>query len=127
MISSIIEKASKNDDILALWLYGSRAKGNVGSNSDYDLAIFFASYEPNPLDRRLRPELLALNWSEQLGLDDSKISILDIENAQIPIAMEVISTGKLLVNKDPAKEMFLTQRIMSKWELDYQYHYRHHG
>ncbi|RLV60016.1 nucleotidyltransferase domain-containing protein [Parashewanella curva] len=127
MISEIIKKASQQADIAALWLYGSRAKGNATIKSDYDLAVIFSKYEHNPLERRLRPETLALQWSDQLGLNTDQLSILDLEVAPIPLAMEVISTGKLLVNKDPAKEMFLTQKIMSKWELDYQYHYRHYG
>ena len=49
-------------EVLVLWLYGSRAKGNAGPLSDWDLAVALAPVKlADPLENRLRPELLALD------------------------------------------------------------------
>jgi hypothetical protein len=58
---------------------------------------------------------------------EGKISVLDIEIAPIPLAMAVLTTGRQLLSRNQSKELFVTQRILSKWELDYQYHYKVYG
>ncbi|RDL45155.1 nucleotidyltransferase domain-containing protein [Marinomonas piezotolerans] len=130
MNSSITDKlvtlASETKNISALWLYGSRAKGNHRPDSDYDLAVLFTDWVEDPLDRRLRPELLAMNWSKKLGLTEDKLSIVDIQNAPIPLAMNTIS-GKLLYCGDDDARLSAEGIIMSKAELDYQYHLKHFG
>jgi len=123
--SQILELAYNDVDIDALWLYGSYAKGNSGLHSDIDLAVMFANVEPDLLSRRLRPELLALEWCQYLQLAEGKLSILDIQHAAIPLSMGVLQTGQLLFNKSPDKEFRVTGSIMSQWELDYAYHYQH--
>ena len=126
MIDSIVSLAKVDDSIEAMWLYGSRAKGNASKESDYDLAVLFRQFEQNPLQRRTRPECLALDWVQSLGLPEGKISVLDIEIAPIPLAMAVLTTGRQLLSRNHSKELFVTQRILSKWELDYQYHYKNY-
>ena len=51
-IKSIEQLASSNSDIEVLWLYGSRARGQASSTSDYDLAIAFTDYIEDPVERR---------------------------------------------------------------------------
>jgi len=119
--------ANEENDIDALWLYGSHAKGNAGTDSDVDLAVIFKSYIPDILDRRLRPEVMAIEWIAQLDLADNSLSIVDINNCPVPLAMGILQTGQLLINKSPTHEFNSTRRIMSKWELDYQYHYKTYG
>ena len=126
-LQKIIELAENEPSIDALWLYGSHAKGNASEHSDIDLAVIFSDHIENILDRRLRPELLALEWQNQLQLPENGLSILDMEHAAIPIAMGVLQTGKLLINKNPTHEFTCSRRIMSMWELDYQYHYKVFG
>jgi predicted nucleotidyltransferase len=68
IISTIKQLAEQNPDILIVWLYGSRAKGNAHRFSDYDLAVAFKSFIKNdPLEKRLRPECLALDWQQALA------------------------------------------------------------
>ncbi|WP_258132705.1 nucleotidyltransferase domain-containing protein [Aliivibrio sifiae] len=70
LIDSIVSLAKMDDSIEAMWLYGSRAKGNASKESDYDLAVLFRQFEQDPLQlqRRTRPECLALDWVHSLGL-----------------------------------------------------------
>ena len=126
-LQSLIDCVNSSDDIDALWLYGSHAKKSAGPESDIDLAVLFSCYDTNPLERRVRPELLAIEWQQQLNLKDGDISVLDLEIAPVPLAMSVLQTGKLLVNKNRSHEFRVSQEIMSKWEIDYQYHYKNYG
>ena len=57
---SIIQLEQKNQEIKLLWLYGSQAQGTAHEGSDIDLAIVFKTWEHNVVERRLRPELLAI-------------------------------------------------------------------
>ncbi len=93
--------------------------------SDIDLAVAFKTWEKDVIERRLRPELLALDWQNKLNLPEGKLSILDINAAPIPLAMSVLKNGELLLSKNASRQFQEQQRIMSKWEIDYLYHYRH--
>jgi predicted nucleotidyltransferase len=123
----LLELAYSDNDIDALWLYGSHAKGDNGAHSDIDLAVLFRIAEKDLLARRLRPELLALEWCKRCEIEEGKLSVLDLQYAAIPLAMGVLQTGQLLVNKRADHEFQVSRSIMSKWELDYEYHYLHMG
>ncbi|MBB3142010.1 type VII toxin-antitoxin system MntA family adenylyltransferase antitoxin [Halomonas organivorans] len=126
-LDDLIKLATTDDEIAVLWLYGSRAKGTATSNSDYDLAVAFRSFEEDPLERRLRPELLAQAWQDALGLTGDQLSIVDINLAPIPLAHAVIRTGQVLHANDRLRLIREENRITSMWELDHQYHQRHHA
>ncbi len=119
----IMALAKQHDDIEILWLYGSYAKGTFHAGSDIDLAVVFKSWQEDIIERRLRSELLAIEWQKELGLKEGEISILDMGIANIPLAMSVLSTGSLLLSKNNSRQLKEQQRIMSKWEIDYLYHY----
>jgi predicted nucleotidyltransferase len=120
IISTIKQLAELNPDILIVWFYGSRAKGNAHRNSDYDLAVAFKSFIKNdPLEKRLRPECLALDWQQALGLHDFQLSIVDINQAPIPLAFEIIQANNVLFCRDEDRLWQETLRIHSRMELDY--------
>ena len=117
---SIKQLAEQNPDILVVWLYGSRAKGNAHRNSDYDLAVAFKSFIKNdPLEKRLRPECLALDWQQALGLHDFQLSIVDINQAPIPLAFEIIQADNVLFCRDEDRLWQEIRRIHSRMEIDY--------
>ena len=117
-LKAIIELARINPDIDILWLYGSRARGNDTPESDYDLAVAFTHYLDNPVDRRLRPELLALAWHKSL---QRPLSIIDIEQVPLPLAYTVIMDNTVLCCRNDYRRMTLENKLMSKWELDHCY------
>jgi len=121
----IIQLAQANKEIELVWLYGSQAQGTAHAQSDIDLAVIFKTWEPNVIERRLRPELLAIDWQQHLKLKENELSILDMSIAPIPLAMSVLKTGVLLLSKNRSRQYQEQQRIMSKWEIDYLYHYQH--
>lgn len=110
-----------------LWLYGSRAKGMATAQSDYDLAVAFREPFRDPLERRLRPELLAQTWQDHLSLSDELLSVVDINIAPVPLAMAIVRTGRVLCVNDPLRLAREENRISSMWELDYEYHRRQFG
>lgn len=123
-LTSLVALARENSDIAALWLYGSRSNGTFNKNSDYDLAVLFCSRLNDALERRLRPELLALDWAKSLELKDRVLSAIDIQTAPIPLAMSAIA-GELLYCGDHSARLIAEGIIMSKAELDYHYHAKH--
>jgi len=117
---AIIELAQQNTDIVIVWLYGSRANGTANINSDYDLAVAFKTFiKNNPLENRLRPECLALDWQQVLGLHDFQLSIIDINQAPIPLAWQVIKVNYVLYCADEWRLWQETQRIQSRMEIDF--------
>jgi len=123
--AKIIQLAQDDNNIELLWLYGSYATDTAHEKSDIDLAVIFKTWEHDVIERRLRSELLALEWQQQLHLKHGELSILDMTIAPIPIAMSVLKKGQLLLSKNSARQFQEQQRIMSKWEIDYLYHYQH--
>jgi len=118
-IGKIITLAENNAEVEVIWLYGSRARNNANEDSDYDLAVAFRTYIKDPVARRLRPELIALEWNKQLSLP---LSIVDINQASLPLAYTVIQDNNLIYSQNNYRRMTEEQKIMSKWEIDHIYH-----
>lgn len=107
-------------EVLVLWLYGSRAKGNAGPLSDWDLAVALAPVKlADPLENRLRPELLALDWQRALQLPEGKLSVVDINQAPIPLAFAIIDANMPLYSRDEGRRLQIDARIMSQMEIDH--------
>jgi len=126
IINKIIALAKSHLDIDVIWLYGSRARNKANSQSDYDLAIAFKLYLEDPVERRLRPELLALQWKKQLD-QCVDLSIVDINQASLPLAYTVIQDNTTLYSQNEFRRMTEEQKIMSKWEIDHLYHRKHYA
>lgn len=127
MLEHIISLARQHTDIVVLWLYGSRAKGTAQVNSDYDFAVAFYRFPDDAWEKQLRPELLAQSWQEQLELDEKRVSVVDINNIPLPLAMNIITTGKVLLVKDSLRLSREEHRISAMWELDYEHHRKVYG
>ncbi|WP_204352966.1 type VII toxin-antitoxin system MntA family adenylyltransferase antitoxin [Salinicola peritrichatus] len=127
VLQHLVELATMDEEIAVLWLYGSRAKGTHHAESDYDLAVAFRDFEQDALERRLRPELLAQAWQDEMGLGDDRLSVVDINLVPLPLAHAVIRTGRVLFVGDKLRLIREEQRITSMWEIDHQYHQRHYA
>lgn len=127
VLERLVSLAGDDSEVAVLWLYGSRAKGSATASSDYDLAVAFTAPYADSLERRLRPELLAQRWQDELALPEGCLSLVDIDLAPIPLAMAVIRTGVAICVNDPLRLAREENRITSMWELDYQYHQQQFG
>ena len=70
----IIALATEHSDIEILQLYGSYAKGTFYADSDIDLAVVFKHWQEDIVEPRLKSELLAIEWQQELGLKEAVIS-----------------------------------------------------
>ncbi len=120
LTQQLIDLARATPEVLVLWLYGSRAKGNAGPLSDWDLAVAFTSVKlADPLDNRLRPELLALDWQRALQLPEGTLSVVDINLCPIPLAFAIIDANTPLYSRDEGRRLQEEARIMSQMEINY--------
>ncbi|WP_300274554.1 nucleotidyltransferase domain-containing protein [Halomonas sp.] len=122
LLEALTDMARREPSVAVLWLYGSHAKGTATAQSDIDLAVAFRDFEQDPLERRLRPELLAQAWQDALGLEAERLSMVDINLAPLPLAHAVIRTGRVLQANDRLRLAREENRITSMWELDHLYH-----
>ena len=121
MLEQLIRLASSSPQVQVLWLYGSRAKGTAGPTSDWDLAVAFDPVKlVDLLDNRLRPELLALDWQRALGLTEGQLSVVDINQAPIPLAFAIVDANQVLFCRDQGRRLSEEARIMSQMELNYR-------
>ena len=127
IIEKLIALAKSDARIDLLWLYGSQAKGTANEHSDYDLAVAFNSFPENAWDKRLQPELLAFDWIDVLGWPENRLSVADINHIPIPLALSIVTTGKVLYVKNAYRLAREENRITSMWEIDYLYHKQHYG
>ena len=114
-VARILQRANNNPDIEALWLYGSQANGAASPHSDYDFAVAYKEYLADPLQRRLRPELLTQEWQEQLALPEGLISVVDISLAPIPLAINIIEADRPLMIKNDLRYARELNRIWGLW------------
>jgi len=118
-LKKIISLAKENKALEVVWLYGSQARHVATAESDYDLAVAFKAYIDDPIERRLRPELLALQWQQVLAID---LSIIDINQVPLELAYTVVQDNFVLYSRNEYRRLVEEQCIMSKWEIDYLYH-----
>lgn len=123
ILPKIVTFAEANDQIEVLWLYGSRARGDYDDSSDYDLAIAFKEQLKDGYAQRLRPEELAMSWSEVLGAD---ISVVDVALAPAALAVSIINEGRVMFCVNSLRLHFEEQKAWSKWE-GYKYAYEHYS
>ncbi len=124
IIKSLIALANNHTDVEILWLYGSCARNTANLYSDYDLAVAFKHYIEDLVERCLRPEMLALKWMHGTSVE---ISVIDINQAPLPLAYTVVQDNCLLYSNNDYRKMIEEQKIMSKWELDYCYSKKHYA
>jgi predicted nucleotidyltransferase len=122
ILQTVIAQASTENDISALWLYGSRARGDHHPGSDYDLAVLFNTRLSVRYEARVRPEVRALQWAEALALPENTLSVVDMALCPIPLGISVLQEGLLLIDKDPSSRFREESRLLSRWEIDYLYH-----
>lgn len=127
ILDACCQLAKQDQRIDLLWLYGSRARGDAQAESDYDLAVAFNCFPEDLWERRLQSEILALDWSDHLGLPEGMLSVLDINLAPVPLALNVVQQGRVLLAKDRLRLAREENRVTSMWELDHQYSRKKYG
>ncbi len=105
----------------AVYLYGSRAKGCAREDSDWDIAVLFSDFEPDLLERTVRPQMLEAEI-ERLYPDDVEINIVDLQAVPVPLQWNIIQ-GLRLYDRGVPQVRRMEHAIISAWEKDYERYY----
>ena len=119
------ELAKQSSIIDVLWLYGSYANDTANDRSDIDLAVAYGEMLPDKMERYLRPEQTAMVWREKLQLGDEQLSVVDINQAPVPLAYNIISQSKVIFCRSDLRLRSEEQRVWSLWE-HYEYEHQRH-
>ena len=80
---------------IAVYLFGSRARGDAGRESDVDLAVL----GPAPLDSLARFEL-----QERIAVElHTSVDLVDLRSASAVLRVQVLEHGELLYEGDPGE------------------------
>ena len=103
---------ARDADVAAVYLFGSRARGNAASRSDVDLAVVLRD-DLDPGTRwRKRLDLIG-DASHQLGTD--AVDVIVLEDAPIVLGHRVLAHGQLLCEPLPACRVRVAERIMRQY------------
>ena len=103
LIQKITEFLSLQTDLELAWIYGSYASGRQTAQSDIDIAV--AGKTPLTPDRRI-------HLSEQLSqVTHKEIDLVDLQAAHGIIFSQVLTLGKLVVNRNSALYAQLIKRM----------------
>jgi uncharacterized protein len=112
---SLLEKRVPN--LLAVYLYGSHAKGVVRADSDVDLAVLGDAPVGAPLMWELKGTLE--------GLVRRTVDLVDLAVAPTVLRAQVVSTGLVVHDGDRARRQEFEARVLSdyarlneeRWEI----------
>jgi predicted nucleotidyltransferase len=122
VINKVSETLKKEDDVLALFLFGSRAINENTKNSDYD---FYVILDNNTKDS-LREDEISRKVHEATEKFNQEIHLtfqyLFIVNEDKSLILKISSEGKLLFSKTyliaQYKQFGLQRCFICKWEID---------
>ncbi|MCS6938655.1 MAG: nucleotidyltransferase domain-containing protein [Roseiflexaceae bacterium] len=101
--------AAAHPQVRLVYLFGSRASGEVGPLSDIDLAVALDRDAPIP---HLRSEL-AHRFAE--ALDDGPVDLIVLNQAPIELAYAVIAEGRTLYQRSLAERVEYEADVMSRY------------
>jgi len=111
---ALLEKARQDADVLAVFLFGSRARGDDAPGSDTDLCVALAARQPDPLS-------LSRKRLEYLEFDGLDVHVFQ----QLPLYIRhrVLKEGRVLFVRDEDALYELAFRTVQAFE-DFRYRYQ---
>ena len=104
-----LEKAfSEFEEVVAVYIYGSRARGNARTSSDWDFAIFLEKPFADPYDLVRLQERIE-------GIVGGKVDLLVLNSARVALAFKAIKEGVLVYGKNPDFRSDFEVMIMKKY------------
>ncbi|MFB6262336.1 MAG: nucleotidyltransferase domain-containing protein [Bradymonadaceae bacterium] len=107
-LASLADAFEELEDVRALWVFGSAARGETGPLSDVDLAVWL---DDSPtLDRRLELQRRAV---ERLGRED--VDLVPIGEASPVLQYRVVTDGRRLYAREPPRTDRFEQRCVMRY------------
>ena len=104
----IVDVLERRYGVDALWLFGSGARGGLTAESDLDIAALFRS-APTPDELLDTRAILA-------ELAGRPVDLVDLDHASPVVVMQVLRTGRLLVDANPGRRHRLEAGAPSRYE-----------
>jgi predicted nucleotidyltransferase len=115
-IPVLIEHLKEDQDITALFLFGSLAHGNLKPLSDLDFGLLLS----DRMDKKLRfQKLLDLLGFFNSFFKTDEIDLIDMRGVSPRIAFNILKSGKLLVCNDPSELIDFQENTIRK-HLDFK-------
>lgn len=114
--NELIDKASRDSDILAVFLFGSKARNNNYCASDVDICLVMSPF-PHIANELFQKRLTYLK------LFDMDIQIF--QQLPIYIRIRILNEGKLLFCRDDSKLYEITFKTITEFN-DFEHIYHHY-
>jgi predicted nucleotidyltransferase len=101
-----------HDDVVAAYLFGSRASGRNRPDSDVDVAVIFTAATSAEARFQLRCDLGGL-IAAATGVDAAHV--IDLEGAPPLLAHEVLHAGRLLFSRDEDRRVRIVARQVMRY------------
>jgi len=95
---------------IAIYLFGSRARGTARPDSDFDLALLLDDGRSLPIDDWLTA------CDRLAALAGSEVDLVVLNEARPHVRVEILRTGKVLYESDPAVRLVLEKRILGGYD-----------
>ena len=111
--NQVVSAAAGEPGIVAVYLFGSTARGTAGPLSDVDVAVLLVSAADeetvtgrftDALTRRLRTD---------------RVDVVSLTSAPVPLRFRVLREGRLLLDRHPAARIRFTAETVRHY-LDFQ-------
>jgi predicted nucleotidyltransferase len=116
-LPALIELVSSDHDVIALFVFGSLARGELKPLSDLDFGILLDN-QLSKIERFRKHIDLAVKFSKLINTDE--IDIIILNDAPMRFIRKVLTTGKLVFERDRKALVDLCDRN-SKMFLDFKY------
>jgi predicted nucleotidyltransferase len=111
-LPKLIEFCRNRDDIIALYIFGSRASGTHGPLSDIDIAVLLM--QGLEKDLYTKKELDYLNETNEI-LHTDEVSFVVLNTAPLTIQYGIIIDAKVLYSKDEETRLFFEEIVVDKY------------
>lgn len=110
-IKNLIPIFEKYPDVKLVYLFGSRATGNIGPLSDYDFAVYL-----DEKDKKKRFDLrLSLMGEVSIKLKTDDVDLVVLNDVDAPeLKYNIIKDGILLLEKEPFR-VVVEPRILNEY------------
>jgi predicted nucleotidyltransferase len=110
--AAILEGVASEPSVKAAYLFGSVARGVAGPLSDVDVALLLEGDDSEGIVARVTDNLAR-------RLHTSRVDVVSLSTATIPLRYHVVRDGTLVLSRDPARlERFIATAVLEYLDLE---------
>lgn len=122
MEKAVLQIFESHPEVKLVYLFGSMARDDAGTTSDYDFAVFLGEKDHRKI-ARIRFELM-----DELGraLGTDKVDLVMLDSAESPeLKYNILRDGKLIFEREPFR-VLVEPRILNEY-FDFHLLLKKHG